>query len=69
MSNKTPGMEKILEDLAKAAYGSSRKDETTSVTCGGAKGEFVDEISIKEWGISHMCQKCQNAAWANNRRA
>jgi hypothetical protein len=24
------------------------------------KNEFKDELSIKEFGISGMCQKCQN---------
>jgi len=29
-------------------------------TCGGEIGEFRDVLSQKEFGISGMCQKCQD---------
>ena len=30
-------------------------------TCGQNVGEFKDEISAKEYGISGMCQDCQDS--------
>jgi hypothetical protein len=31
--------------------------------CNSPKGEFRDELSKKEWGISGMCQKCQDSVF------
>lgn len=30
------------------------------IGCGGVAGEFRDEISRREYGISGLCQKCQD---------
>ena len=33
-------------------------------TCKGPVTEFKDELSAREFGISHMCQACQDEAFA-----
>jgi len=34
--------------------------ENTCVNCGESKGEFKDEISVREYQLSALCQKCQD---------
>lgn len=50
------------DELAKAMYGRERHGGVC-VTCGGEVGEFRDELSVKEYGISGMCQKCQDSVF------
>jgi len=35
-------------------------DANQCVICGGDAKEFNDALSVKEYGISGMCQKCQD---------
>ena len=59
---KTPEMEAALENMARKMYGRSRKDPAC-VTCGSIKvkrEDFRDELSWREFLISHMCQECQD---------
>jgi DnaJ-class molecular chaperone len=35
----------------------------TCPTCNGEIGEFRDEISVREHGISGMCQNCQDSVF------
>lgn len=60
---KSEGMENLLENVAQVAFGRSRaasRKNSTCVICGGDATEFRDELSRKEYGISGMCQKCQD---------
>lgn len=62
MTNKTPGMEAVLELLTLSMFKRSRKDPVC-VTCGSAKitlADFRDDLSRKEFEISRMCQECQD---------
>ena len=34
--------------------------ESTCVSCGEDKGDFKDEVSVREYAISALCQKCQD---------
>ena len=34
--------------------------ESSCVSCGDSKGEFSDEVSVREYAISALCQKCQD---------
>jgi hypothetical protein len=55
-------MENVKERLANALFGRSRKDDAC-VMCGNLaveRQDFKDELSWKEWGISRMCQDCQD---------
>lgn len=55
-------MEKFKEAMAQSLYGRSRKDPIC-VTCGSDKinpADFKDDLSRTEFGISRMCQECQD---------
>ncbi len=60
---KTPEMEQTLSGISKALFGRERSD-TQCVTCGSTRvtqpEDFRDALSWKEFGISHMCQSCQD---------
>lgn len=59
---KTPEMERTLSGISKALFGRERSD-TQCVTCGSTAvkpEDFRDALSLKEFGISHMCQSCQD---------
>jgi hypothetical protein len=61
-SEKSPEMEKILNDMTEQCFGRSRTGKQC-VTCGSeaVKAEdFRDDISRKEFSISMMCQCCQD---------
>lgn len=62
---KTPDMEAILDEISRATFGRSRR-EPICVTCGSAKiapSDFKDDLSRKEFGISRMCQECQDSVF------
>lgn len=50
------------DELAVALFGRERHGDVC-VTCGGPVGEFRNELSRKEYGISGMCQKCQDSVF------
>jgi hypothetical protein len=65
-SEKSPQMERDLDNMAEAAYGRKRTDSirgNVCVTCGGEANEFRDELSRREYSISGMCQACQNSVF------
>jgi len=35
-------------------------------TCGGEVGDFRDELSAREYGISGMCQTCQDSVFCED---
>jgi len=52
-----------LDNFSKKAFGKTQAEaekETTCMFCGGKVVGFTDELSRKEYGISGMCQKCQD---------
>lgn len=54
--------EKILDGLTQKLFGRSR-NAGVCVTCGSAKvleNDFRNQVSWREYGISRMCQKCQD---------
>ena len=57
-ANKSPA---IVEFLNKLMPFDPR--ERVCATCGGDVSEFRDSLSRKEWTISGMCQKCQDAVF------
>jgi len=63
--SKSPAMEKFCEGFAQSLFGRSRQDNVC-VSCGSDKikpEDFRDPLSRKEFGISHLCQKCQNSVF------
>ena len=66
-SMKTAEMENYLDDMAYELFGRGRKvamDNQLCVICGNDAIHFDDEISRKEYGISGMCQTCQDKTFA-----
>ena len=56
-------LEQFKEDVAIKVFGRSRKLSLAGnacVKCGEFNLEFRDEISRKEYGISALCQTCQD---------
>jgi len=56
-------LEQFKEDVAIKVFGRSRKlalAGNACVKCGEFNLEFRDEISRKEYGISALCQCCQD---------
>ena len=56
---KNPSIDKVLTQM----MGKNRVDtvkQNKCMTCDGYAIEFKDEISEKEYGISGMCQDCQD---------
>ena len=65
-SMKTVLMEKRLDDMAKALFGRGRKvamDNQMCVMCGNDANHFDNELSRREYGISGMCQSCQDGVF------
>ena len=64
---KTAEMENFLDDMTKELFGRGRKvamDNQLCVICGSDANHFTDDLSRKEYGISGMCQACQNETFA-----
>ena len=58
-------IQSFLDNFAKKAFGRSSteaKERGVCVTCGNKikMEDFKDRISIKEYEISGLCQKCQD---------
>lgn len=62
---RSEGVQNFLDSFAKKAFGRSTKEakeKGVCVTC-GAKIEmedFKNRLSVKEYEISGLCQKCQD---------
>lgn len=68
-NGKSPDMERTLNQAAMAMFGRERTP-SQCVTCGSldVKDEdFRDPLSIKEFGISRMCQGCQDKTFGEDR--
>ena len=64
--NKSPQMQNLLNVMAMDLFGRTRTksiEGNMCVTCGNSVGGFRDELSVKEYTISGMCQKCQDSVF------
>ena len=64
---KTAEMENFLDDMTKELVGRGRKgamDKQLCVIFGSDANHFTDDLSRKEYGISGMCQTCQDKTFA-----
>ena len=64
---KTAEMENHLDDMAYELIGRGGKvamENRMCVVCGGDANHFADELSRKEYGISGMCQTCQDKTFS-----
>lgn len=63
VGKKVPGIEEMLGEMAKMAFGHNRTEcflHNLCVQCNEPAINFDDEISEREYKISGMCQRCQN---------
>lgn len=66
---KSSEVEKLLDFNAKKMFGRGRKesiDKEICVVCGEDATKFDDADSEKEYKISGLCQKCQNATFSED---
>jgi len=59
---RTKEMQGFVDRVAESAFGRTTQNPGC-VACGSLnvkKEDFRDELSWREFGISHLCQKCQN---------
>jgi len=62
-SEKNPEMENFLEGLGMEVFGRSRELARAldqCIACGKPATEFRDQLSHREYLISHLCQSCQD---------
>ena len=66
--SKSPEMENFLNGLSQVWFGRSREDGVC-VTCGSDKvqpWDFRDSLSLREYSISKMCEKCQDSVFGKD---
>lgn len=66
---RTKAMQEFVDQQTKAMFGRSMTEAGElglCVTCGNPLGQFRDELSRKEAGISGMCQKCQDQTFTED---
>ncbi len=59
---KAPKVEKLLSGVAKLIFGNKRTSDSC-VRCNSSKvkpEDFKDDLSRKEFTLSHYCQICQD---------
>ena len=63
-----PTFEKALEEVSKsfAVPRSEARKAQSCVICGGEAKAFKNAISLKEYTLSGMCQKCQDSFFDND---
>lgn len=62
---RTNEMQKFLDNFTKKTFGRTM-EEPFCVICGSERinpEDFRDDLSRKEFEISHMCQKCQDSVF------
>lgn len=61
---RNPQLQALIDEVALQNFGRNEKTHPDCcVTCGSEKigaADFRDEVSVKEFAISRMCQKCQD---------
>ena len=58
-----------LDDMSLKIFGRARslsKAGKGCVACGGPATDFKDALSRKEYGISGLCQKCQDKVFSDD---
>ena len=61
MANKT----QEVKDFIESAFPGTKEaiENKKCPMCKQPIGEFKNRLSLKEYGISGMCQKCQDKVW------
>ena len=69
--NKSKEMTKFLDEVSEDAFGKSRSNaikHNDCVMCEHPDTDFRDTLSVEEYRISGMCQKCQDNFFAEDDR-
>ena len=64
-------MNQFKEDVALSVFGRSRvvaQAVGQCVCCGKPAESFRDQLSLKEYGISGLCQRCQDEVFSEDVR-
>jgi hypothetical protein len=67
-SKKAPAIESFIDKYTESVFGLSRTDAIKldiCVVCHDPIEGFRDPLSVKEYKISGMCQKCQDQVFGN----
>lgn len=62
MMDRSKEMQEFIDNFTQNTFGRTSKDHVC-IACGSgliAYCDFRDKLSYKEFGISHLCQKCQD---------
>jgi len=60
---RSKAINEFINTFTQQVFGTSLEDaklEHRCVMCGALVGEFNDDLSLKEYDISGMCQNCQD---------
>lgn len=60
---QNPRHRAFTQFAAKAIGGHNALGASRCPTCSDEVGDFRDELSAREYGISGMCQKCQDSVF------
>jgi len=63
---RSPEKQGFVDMLAKSLYGRSQtsaRSKSVCVMCGKPLTPFRDELSVREYAISGMCQTCQDGVF------
>ena len=66
---KDPAIQELIKKMAPRPE--SFEGKTICALCGKSvdvDADFKDELSKKEWLISHICQECQDKTFASNKK-
>ncbi len=62
-----PHIRAMMDDVSRHLWGRTVGEAhaglPTCVRCGEMADDFRDEVSKREWGISGLCQGCQDELW------
>ena len=63
-TEKHPELAKFLDDMTEMVFGNLPRSKAIHVDkcvdCGGKATAFTDDLSLKEFSISGLCQACQD---------
>lgn len=67
---RSPAMQAFVDQFAEQVFGRTNSEsikESLCVTCGKPVGisSFRDALSRREYGISGMCQECQDSVFGS----
>ena len=63
LMKRTHEMQSFINSVTKELFGQTAEESAivqSCVFCKGSADTFRDELSRKEYGISRLCQKCQD---------